>query len=257
MLEAVIFFPYFFFFALGAIIGSFVLVVAERLHTGASWVSGKSRCDSCSYDLAPRDLVPIFSWLINRGRCRNCASLLSPRYIGAEVALGALFVLSYAYLGLTVRLPFLLLSMALILAIVIYDFRHTIIPLQFSLLLIASSLIYVILGYPDAAALGLTLLVAGTIGLAFFLFWFVSLGKLMGLGDAPVAFALSLLLGGSAALSGLIFSFWIGAVIGIAILLRLPPGRRMGVEVPFAPFLAAGFLLALFTGWNPLYLFVF
>jgi prepilin signal peptidase PulO-like enzyme (type II secretory pathway) len=25
----------------------------------------------------------------------------------------------------------------------------------------------------------------------------------------------------------------------------------MGVEVPFAPFLAAGFLLAYFTAWNP------
>ena len=25
----------------------------------------------------------------------------------------------------------------------------------------------------------------------------------------------------------------------------------MGVEVPFAPFLAAGFLLAYFTQWNP------
>lgn len=28
----------------------------------------------------------------------------------------------------------------------------------------------------------------------------------------------------------------------------------MGIEVPFAPFLAAGFLLALLTSWDPLVL---
>jgi len=29
----------------------------------------------------------------------------------------------------------------------------------------------------------------------------------------------------------------------------------MGIEVPFVPFLAAGYLLAFFTQWNPLPLF--
>jgi prepilin signal peptidase PulO-like enzyme (type II secretory pathway) len=35
------------------------------------------------------------------------------------------------------------------------------------------------------------------------------------------------------------------------VLLGRPRGSRMGVEVPFAPYLAAGFLLAYFTEWNP------
>ena len=71
------------------------------------------------------------------------------------------------------------------------------------------------------------------------------------LGGVYALFALGLsLLVGSAAFSGFIFSFWIGAVIGIVILLKRPSGSRMGVEVPFAPFLAAGFLLAFVTQWN-------
>jgi prepilin signal peptidase PulO-like enzyme (type II secretory pathway) len=73
----------------------------------------------------------------------------------------------------------------------------------------------------------------------------------MGLGDAPVALALSLV-AGTNAFSGLLFSFWIGAVIGIGILALYPRGHRMGIEVPFVPFLAAGYLLAFFTQWNPL-----
>jgi prepilin signal peptidase PulO-like enzyme (type II secretory pathway) len=30
-----------------------------------------------------------------------------------------------------------------------------------------------------------------------------------------------------------------------------PKGHRMGIEVPFVPFLAVGFLLAYFTQWTP------
>ncbi|MFH1178260.1 MAG: hypothetical protein V1711_00840, partial [bacterium] len=75
-------------------------------------------------------------------------------------------------------------------------------------------------------------------------------GRAMGLADSPLVFGLALLTGDSA-FPGFIFSFWIGAVIGILLLARRPRGTRMGVEVPFAPFLAAGFLLAYFTQWNP------
>ena len=80
--------------------------------------------------------------------------------------------------------------------------------------------------------------------------YLLSRGRAMGLADAPLAFGLALLTG-PAALSGFVFSFWIGAAIGITILARRPRGSRMGVEVPFAPYLAAGFLLAYFIQWNP------
>jgi len=72
----------------------------------------------------------------------------------------------------------------------------------------------------------------------------------LGLADTPLSFGLALLVG-SSSFSGLVFSFWVGAVIGIFILARRPRGSRMGIEVPFAPFLATGFLLAYITQWNP------
>lgn len=73
----------------------------------------------------------------------------------------------------------------------------------------------------------------------------------MGLADSPLVFGLAMLAGPSA-LAGFVFSFWIGAVIGLGVLAGRPRGSRMGVEVPFAPYLAAGFLLAYFTQWNPI-----
>jgi leader peptidase (prepilin peptidase) / N-methyltransferase len=95
---------------------------------------------------------------------------------------------------------------------------------------------------------------AGVIGSGFFLLHYFSKGRAMGLGDSPVALALALVTGGSLAIAGLLFSFWIGAVVGIGILVATPKGHRMGIEVPFVPFLAAGYLLAYFTQWNPLLL---
>jgi prepilin signal peptidase PulO-like enzyme (type II secretory pathway) len=95
-----------------------------------------------------------------------------------------------------------------------------------------------------------SLLTALLIALSIALIHFFSRGRAMGLADAPLVFGLALLTGPSA-FPGFVFSFWIGAVIGIIILLKRPAGTRMGVEVPFAPFLAAGFILAYFTQWNP------
>ena len=40
--------------------------------------------------------------------------------------------------------------------------------------------------------------------------------------------------------------------MGVLILVLRRGGPRMGIEVPFVPFLAIGYLLAFFTQWNPL-----
>jgi prepilin signal peptidase PulO-like enzyme (type II secretory pathway) len=153
-------------------------------------------------------------------------------------------------LGLTLPLPVFLFALACLLAIVRYDLRHMIVPREFYIPFVLSALLYSILTNPSLRELGIVFLTAAVIGGAFLLLFFASGGRAMGLGDAPIAFGLSLLVGG-AAVGGLIFSFWIGAVIGIALLVLVPHTRRMGVEVPFVPFLAAGFLLAYFTTWDP------
>ena len=243
-------------FALGSILASFMAVVSERLHTGQSWVNDRSRCNSCSEELHAIDLVPVVSWLFLRGRCRKCGSKVPYAYAVGELALGMLFVLSYLSLGLTLSLVPFLLALVTLTFIVLYDLRHTIVPPISSTLLIVFSAAYATLAYGLTPMLGSALMMAGIVGLGFFLLFALSRGRAMGLGDAPVALALALLVGGSMALPGLLFSFWIGAVVGIGILVSHPKGHRIGIEVPFVPFLAAGYLLAFFTQWNPL-LFTF
>jgi len=242
------------FFVLGSVIASFMAVIAERLHTGESWVHGRSRCNSCSRFLTALDLVPVFSWIFSRGRCRTCSAKVPGSYALGELTLGTVFALSYVKLGVSLPLMPLLLALSTLTFIVLYDLRHTVVPPVSSGLLIVFSLLYAAASSGGREQLGLALLIAGAIGLVFFILHAASRGRAMGLGDSPVALALALLVGASLAIPGLLFSFWIGAAIGIAILATTPKGHRMGIEVPFVPFLAAGYLLAFFTQWNPLLL---
>lgn len=237
-------------FVLGAIVASFVGVVVARLHTGQSFVSDRSRCDACSALLTPLALVPILSYVASRGRAQCCGAHVSAVSPLTEVLLGGLFVLAYLKLGLTFALPLVLASLALLLALVLYDLAHQILPAKLLWLFVAVSAIAAFVGATSRTGFYQTLFVASLIALSLAAIHFFSRGRAMGLADAPLALGLALLTG-SAAFSGFIFSFWIGAVVGIVVLLRRPVGSRMGVEVPFAPFLAAGFLLAYFTQWNP------
>ncbi len=238
-------------FLLGAVIASFACVVAERLHTGQSFLHGRSKCNSCGRHLQARDLFPILSWVMAGGRCRGCKARVPGIYALFEVIAGSAFVLGLHSLGLTFSLGWFLLALSVLVFIVAYDLRHTVVPQTASTLLVLFSVAFALSSQSVVYLLGTTLLTAGIIGLGFYLAHVLSKGRAMGLADTPIAFALSLLVA-PYALSGLLFSFWIGAVWGIGVLVRRPGGPKMGIEVPFAPFLALGYLLAYFIQWNPL-----
>jgi len=238
------------FFVCGAIVASFVGVIVVRLYTGQIFLVGRSRCAACNAPLRPLSLVPILSYVASRGRAQCCGARVSFVAPLSEAVLGGIFALAYLKLGLVTALPLALLALSLLLALVLYDLAHQILPPSILYPFVASAAITSFLAAPSRDDFYWSLLAAFFIALFLALIHFFSRGRAMGFSDAPLAFGLALLTG-SAALPGLIFSFWIGAGIGITLLLRRPAGSRMGVEVPFAPFLAAGFLLAYFTQWNP------
>ncbi len=238
-----------FFFALGAIVASFLGVVVERYCTGESWVTGHSKCSSCGATLTIIDLIPIISWVLLRGHCRTCGSRVPVASTIAEATLGSLFVLAYLQLNISLSFVLLIVALACLMAVVLYDIKHTVIPGIFSLLFVFASIAFRVVSTTNVYNFGVIFLVASGIALSFALMHYVSRGRAMGLADTPISFGLALI-AGSMAFSGLVYSFWVGAIIGIIILMRTPTGHRIGIEVPFAPFLAAGFLLAFFTGWN-------
>ena len=79
-----------FAFAFGAVIGSFLNVVAHRFPTGQSVVLPRSRCPSCKSPIRWYDNIPVVSWFVLDGQCRDCDAPISMRYALVELATGFL-----------------------------------------------------------------------------------------------------------------------------------------------------------------------
>jgi prepilin signal peptidase PulO-like enzyme (type II secretory pathway) len=237
------------FGVLGTILGSFICVLAERIHTGQSFVKGKSRCNSCNRELRSIDLVPVLTWVIARGRCLRCKSKIPFTYLLIELTLGLAFAFSYLHFGPTTSLLIFLLALCIATFVVVYDLRHTVVPVYASMSLAIVSLLFSGVTLGTGPLLGSALILAGCIALFFTALHIGSKGRAMGLGDAPIAFSLALLTF-PYSLTGLVVSFWVGALYGVTVLLARRRGPTMGIEVPFVPFLVIGHLLAFFFSWN-------
>jgi len=253
-----------FIFLLGTIIGSFLNVVIYRFNTGRTIVSGRSICMSCSNNLRWYELIPVFSFLIQNGKCRRCASRISHQYPLVEFGTGLIFALvafkfltlldiSYwTYIAVVILFVFVF---SLLMVISVYDLRHKIIPDQLVFVLILVSFFSIFINYSGFGNF-LTFptiweIVAGPIlALPFALLWYLSKGRLMGLGDGKLILGLGWLLGISSGICMLILSFWIGTIVSLAIMFfsKNKHGGKMSMktEVPFAPFLIASTLITFF-----------
>src|SRR5918999_4381959 len=113
----------------GAIIGSFLNVVIHRVPLEESIVFPNSRCPSCGASVRAYDNVPVLSWVVLRGRCRDCRTPISARYPAVELLTAALFGLTFWFRsGATLALPFDLLFVAAIVALVFIDAEHMLLP---------------------------------------------------------------------------------------------------------------------------------
>ncbi len=216
------------YFILGAIIGSFLNVLILRYNTNKS-NGGRSACMSCGRQLAAIDLVPILSWIMLRGRCRSCTSRISWQYPLVELTLAVLFVLvSLKGLVALETAAALLLSM-LFLFVVVYDLKHLIIPVWPMRLItvLAFASLFVDLRTLTWVTPSLWDALMGPALFSFFALLFVATrGRGVGFGDAKLSLAIGWLLGFPEALYAFMLAFWIGAVVGLALLLYSKRAER-------------------------------
>lgn len=255
-------------FVFGVIVGSFLNVCIYRLHTNRR-ITGSSHCLSCGTRLSWYELFPLLSYLVLRGQCRHCGARIPPRYFFVELLTALLFVLVGATFADPVLLVLNLVVFALIVVVLVYDVRHTIIPDEMTIALTVLALVMV--SYDGVGVVGsgvtggfslppLSALAGGAFASVFYgALWYVSSGRWIGLGDAKLAFPLGLLVSFPLAFSMVVWSFWIGALFSLLVLgierfgarkpggktfLRFPlPHLTMKSEIPFAPFLIVAFVL--------------
>ena len=156
------------------------------------------------------------------------------------------------------NLLFYLLISCFLIIIFVYDLKHYIIPDAVIYPAIAIAFLYQLfrmLNFVNWNLFGIWNVESGILrpissaflaSLFFLAIVFLSQGKWMGLGDVKLAFLMGLFLGFPNILVALFLAFFIGAIIGIGLIIS---GKRtLKSEVPFGPFLITGTFIALFWG---------
>lgn len=246
-----------FAFFMGAAVGSFVNVVADRLPAGQSLVRPGSHCPVCGTHLRAFDLVPVLSYVWLRARCRYCGAAIPRRLPLVEAGTGLLFAFALASYGLSAAFAAAAVVLGLLVAIAIIDLEHglildrVVLPASVAALFMAP--LWPLVGverefflWSGPVASLASSLAGGVAGFGFFLAIVLLRPGGMGGGDVKLGGLLGLLLG----LGGVVIAVWVAVVAGGLVAAALLALRKRGrkSEMPFGPFLAGGAAVALLAG---------
>ena len=244
-------------FLIGAILGSFLNVLIDRLPRQKTILFGRSKCESCHRILAPQDLIPIVSYLMLSGRCRYCHAKIPQRLLLVEVVSGFLassLFLYATYAGLSPLLfIFLLIIMLCFEGVFFADTAYGIIPDEFIISIIGSTLFLLIL--ENIALIPMHFLAGVGSFLLFLILYIITRGRGMGAGDVKLAFAVGLFLGFPLIVVGLYVAFLTGAFVSL-ILVVMGLKKMRGGTIAFGPFLSIGTTIGFFFGTRILNLFL-
>jgi len=242
-------------FFFGACVGSFLNVCILRWPLGISIIHPASRCSACGLKIPVSLNLPILGFFWLRGRARCCGAHLDPRYPVTEGLTALLFTALWFLYPPQLFLVYAVLASGLIVASGI-DFDHLVIPDGLTLggVVAGISLSYLLPEIQDrtdptdamirsalSAALGGGILY----GLARTASWLLK-KEAMGTGDAKLLAALGAFLGWASLPWIVAVSSIAGAVTGLAMICRRK--QRLGVKIPYGPFLALAALLWLLFG---------
>jgi leader peptidase (prepilin peptidase)/N-methyltransferase len=246
---------------LGLAVGSFLNVVIDRVPAKQSLWQPPSNCPECGRRLAPLEMVPVLSYLLLRGRCRTCENPIPLRVLLVEAATGALFVLLYSAYGLSFDLALASVYTSILVAIVVIDLEHRLVPNAIVLPAMAFALVMAVagiwLGMPSFSRYGLLwglLSARGDLALSlgqlgaisqvlggvtafgiFFVLWLISPGG-MGAGDVKLAGFAGLVTAFPLAIATVFGSFVLGGIVSIFMLAVGLATRK--TAIPFAPFIS-------------------
>lgn len=233
-----------FVFLMGAILGSFYLVVATRLPKGEDILFSRSHCDHCHKELKWYNLIPIVSFLGQKGKCTYCGEKIALLNLTCELITGSCFALAYYFFGFSYNFWEGLVIISLTIIIFISDFKYMIIldsPLvvgvivTFVLKLIYFGLNQTLYDILCGIALFCVMLLIEQIGQIIFK------KEALGGGDIKFAFLIGFILKFRLGLIALILSTFLALPYSVASLYLIKNN-----EVPYGPFLAGSLAIIFF-----------
>jgi leader peptidase (prepilin peptidase)/N-methyltransferase len=258
----------------GACIGSFLNVVIHRLPLEKSIVFPNSRCPSCGAVIAFYDNIPVLSWMLLGAKCRGCKERISFRYPAVELLTALLFVAVAMHDRMSVALPFDLVFVSALVALIFIDAEHMILPnvitypgIVFAVvariaipLLSGSAHFDDVPSLANGAFVGLPIWVTSLAGAAIGALlgggslwlmgwtWEKLRGvEAMGLGDVKMMFMVGAYLGWRLTILTIFVGVLTGSIIGIVLMAR-QRDRNMQMLLPFGIFLGLGAIFSLLFG---------
>jgi len=256
---------------LGLLIGSFLNVVIHRLpqmmerewacqcaefrgeaepsfDAPLTLAQPRSRCPHCGHAITALENIPVLSYLVLRGRCRGCGQAISLRYPLIEALTGGLFALAAWKFGLGWPLLGILIFLSACIVLTFIDADTQLLPDDITLPLVWLGLLFNL----NATFTNLSNAVIGAIAgylslwLVYWLFKLATGKEGMGYGDFKLLAAIGAWVGWQMLPLTILLSSFVGAVVGIALIVLTRQGRN--VPIPFGPYLATAGVIALFWG---------
>lgn len=228
-----------FSFLFGAVVGSFLNVVILRLpDQDQSIAFPASHCPRCKTPLHWYENIPILSYLFLRGRCRTCKEKISIQYPLVELSMALLSLALFHQFGPSLSYLVYFVFIAALLAIIVIDIHHQIIP-------DVISLPGIVIGFLASFCIPevtwqqsiLGILLGGGVLYTIALFYYLLTKRDgMGGGDIKLLAMIGAFLGWQSLLFVIFASSLTGSVVGIAAMFKQKKGGQ--TRIPFGPFLA-------------------
>ena len=208
----------------------------------------RSACPSCGHRITALENIPLLSYVALGGKCSACRARISPRYPFVEALTGILSGYIAWRMGFTVAAAGALLFTWAIIALSFIDLDTYYLPDDITLPLLWAGLLLNVSGtYTDltSAVIG----AAAGYACLWLIFWIFKLttGKEgMGYGDFKLLAAIGAWLGWKMLPMVILLSSFVGAVVGVLLIVIARRGRN--VPIPFGPYLALAGLIALLHG---------
>lgn len=247
---------YFLLFFLGASFASFLGVLVERGFKGAvlGGTQNRSKCEHCEKTLGIFELIPVFSYIFLLGRCKSCKKNIGIQALFSELFLGIWFVASFIYsfqgsqtfaLFLIFKFIYTIFLGLLLTVMSLEDIKSKEVT---SLYIFALLFISILKGliFIDIKYFIISVLIASP----FWIIYFFSKGKYIGLTDPYLFTSLNIFFGPQFALSLFLYSIWFGTFFAILYLIFIVKSYKRQIPIPFVPIISFSTLFILIFNFH-------